>query len=337
MNYALNFSLVKEEAVTVIGWEEDKRGSKFSLNTPRERLQFLRETVKSGDRVYLLSGGISREVATFLAKRGIEVAIVPASKIGKRTTSLQIAKKAREEPEAFNIWHPEETSILELRSLLKKWQEMVEERKAVGNRLTSAFYAQVLQNPEEYFEKTASDLSRLAKSFRDKNPLYAMLCSQEQETKRVLVQLVTEMPLYQEVFSLIEGCGPLIAARIIAYTRRIDRFPNAAAYATYCGFGLRIDPNGEVHRQRRRKGESSGRHEGLYYTIRYLLIEQQFRRFKRGKWAEFLQQRILHEMEKKEKGLSTNPNDTPTGRAIWWIGNRFCREIYKKWKEFEAA
>ena len=294
---------------------------------------FITEDVQPGDRVYLVSGGLSHFVAQTLIDKGVEVGIIQASKLptrSKRLTLKTLKRIIEEHPEVINLWYPYEREAFKVRNLLREWERLLETRKALSNRLINEYYAQFLASPKKHFRKTPAEAKKSAQRYRDANPNYQAISKAEQKVKRLLIETVKELDLYQEVFEPLDGCGPLIAARIIAYTRNIRRFKSKWAYAKYCGFGL-IEKNGKRRKQYRRKGETTDRHTKLYYTIRYLWIEQQLRQFKRGNLAQILIDRIRYEMEK-----GNDRPGTATGRAIWWLGKNICFTIYSRWRKYEG-
>lgn len=328
MKYAIDFALVGR--ISGIRWN-GKEKEEFKLKSLKEKLDFL-DSLRTGDELYLASGGLSSEIAKIACQKGVRVALISGVKVKKvkrkgESTALVLKRLSEERPEEFNIWLPEEAEILHLTIRFSQWEEIMSERKATANRIRRDFYQRVLRNPN-YKELSIEELREIAKGEIEKDFHYRWLLKKEKELKKELKEIVTRMPLYQEVFEDLDGCGPLIAARLIIYIRRIDRFPKWENLASYAGFGLK---NGK--KQKRKKGESLNYHPQLRSTIQYLWIKDQLLHWRRGALAYQIRERIKKEV--KDKRIGIDKPGTPTGRAIWWMGRKLIRKIYYKWRAFE--
>lgn len=332
MKYATEIRLVGKR---MVAWAwSDQEEKKIVLTSLSERLQFF-DKLKAGDEVFFPAGGLSLPLAAQLARKGIIVNLISPSRLHQENTSRQdlfsvLKKVAQDHPEYFNRWLPEESEILRLRAVFEEWQRTMEQRKKVAIQAHQEFYKEVLTYPSKYQDLSTEVLKRMTKERVESDPHYRWLKDRENQLQRRVRAVVSGMELYRQVFADLDGCGPLIAARIIVYVRNIERFPSWEQFATYCGFGLK-----DGRKQRKRRGEVLNYHPKLRSAIQYLWIREQIYRRKRGKLAEILQQRIEKEMREKREG--EEKKGTPTGRAMWWLGRRLCRQIYYRWRSFGAT
>jgi len=332
LKYALDFSLVGK-SISGIKWDE-RTEEKFTLKSLEERLRFI-DQLKAGDMLYLVAGGLSGEVAKMASRKGVLVALIAGAKVketrkkGESVASV-LKRLSEEKSNQFNVWFPEEAEVLELTLCFQEWQDLMEERKATANRIRQIFYEEVLRNPEDYKKLRVEELQEMAKEKIKSDAHYRWLSFQEKKAKKELIETITKMKLYRRVFKNFDGCGSLIAARMIVYIRNIKRFPTWEKLATYCGFGLK-----EERKQRKTRGKSLGYHPQLKSTILQLWIKGQLLlwRRERTELSRLLLARIEKEKADKEAGIKKR--GTPVGRAIWWVGRRLVRRIYYKWKAFE--
>jgi len=331
----MDFSLVGK-SISVLAWEDGKEKS-FNLKSLEDRLGFI-DKLRPGDEIYLVSGGLSENLASLACKKGVKVGIIAGAKVkaerkkGESVTEV-LKRLVEERPNEFNIWLPEEAEVLDITLLFNDWQKVMEERKATANRIRQSFYAQVLRTPEKYKHLDIDELKEIGKREIEEDAHYQWLCQREREAEKMLMEAVKNSALYQKVFKDLDGCGPLIAARLIVYIRTIDRFRKWEALAKYCGFGL----TKEGKKQRRRKKESLGYHPQLKSTILQLWLRGQLLRWQKGKsyLSQLLIQRIEKEMADKKAGIKKV--GTPTGRALWWMGRKLCRMIFYKWRAYKSA
>ncbi len=106
---------------------------------------------------------------------------------------------------------------------------------------------------DEYRKRTADD------------PFLVATEAAEKHAKKELEKIFKNYDVYQKIFEPVEGCGPLIAARIISTVGDIRRFKSIAAFRRY--MGVHVDSQGRFPRFRRDSTETgwapNGR-QGLY-------------------------------------------------------------------------
>mgnify|MGYP001610891068 FL=1 len=140
------------------------------------------------------------------------------------------------------------------------------------------------------------------------------------------------MDIYKNIFSPIEGCGPMIASRIIASVGDIRRFEgNIAKFKAYCGVHLQ---DGQFARQRNNEAAnwSNEIRQAMY------LLGEQFNRRPNSVWG-------MKFREYKEKMRNSHPETVGEGgkkkytpshihkMAKWRTLTKFAEYVFKKWNK----
>ena len=207
-------------------------------------------------------------------------------------------------------------------------------RIACEQRLRQRVIGGIFCNPEglvpeglvekQYDERKASD------------EILQALLSEEKARGRELTNAVEALDVYQQVFAPVEGCGPMIAARIIAAVIDIRRFERAPQLKKYCG--VHVLDDGTFPRQRR--GQVANWQPECRQAL-YLLAEQ-FNRRPRSEWGIKLRQykanlRERHPDVKVEGGKKRYTNGHIHKMALWRVATRFVEHLHKKWWELERG
>lgn len=175
-------------------------------------------------------------------------------------------------------------------------------------------------------------------------------------------QAYREMPIWEEVFKQIPGCGSITAAKVIGGIKDVKFFPTEAKLIEAAGYAF--FPDGS--RQRRVKlNSAAGR--ALKEVIREMfpewseqeisdkirmhhrprlkqavwLFTQQIRGYGKDSnpWRRAYNHRLAYEEARQEK-FAPKPDGTtsyPSDRAERWLGKIFLQHVWRSWRRFEAG
>jgi len=197
--------------------------------------------------------------------------------------------------------------------------------------------------------------------------------SLEQRLKAMLEARLEEMPLYQEVFSPVKGCGPGIAGYIISSIMDIRRFQSLPKLRAFAGYHLQ-PVNGGWQAPRRQKGQRANWNHILQQAVYYFtsVIDKQP---VDNPWKQKLQTRYLVEVGKllevnrqagkeipsdmtvdqflayvaEERFKATAAGTIPKlpepykgipaiarKRAMRWLGQEFLKYVWTEWRRLEG-
>jgi transposase len=235
-------------------------------------LKLLRWGRQFADRTWAVEGahGLGRHLAQFLVANGETVVDVPAflsarvrelSRGGRRKTdaidALATARAARD-ADALRPVMAEDIGVV-IAMLTERRDNLIGQRTRTANQLhalladltpgglagelTALSAARLLRRirPETV---VAEERKRLAADLlRDIRELDRKLADIERRLDRALIE-------HGSTLSDIGGIGAILAARVLAHTGRIDRFPNEDHFASYAGVAPIEVASGEHSRHR---------------------------------------------------------------------------------------
>lgn len=190
----------------------------------------------------------------------------------RKQRAEDILNKAQHASHLFYPTLAPDVAMLELVVLWKGFHLMQRTRMATHLRLLSVYRDIYLVDAALRASHSEEDyiLDRLAKekSFGDMPPearrkylediksgdeVFAVVTDAEKELKKRIAKKLATLPVFNSVFDPIDGCGDLIAARMIGTMSDIRRFPGEANLKAYAGYHHFDDGS----RARRRKGHVS--------------------------------------------------------------------------------
>jgi len=242
MDYAVDYGIRKE--TRVLPFEDGKEGKEFVLENEDAKIRFLRGLTIT-DTLWVEMGSGADYFCLGAAAHGAAVFRLPThlakearGENAKSFTAQALARMAREEPDSFWPLRQEETPVLRLRVNTREYLHYQREVRGSVERRVEAAAREVflLEQPEMTFE--AFRKQRLAN-----DPSYQGCLVREKQLHAEIEKAVKELPVYEQVFRRIRGCGPVTAGLIIGEIGDIRRFPKDhperlrayAGYAVYEG------------------------------------------------------------------------------------------------------
>ena len=155
--------------------------------------------------------------------------------------ALAVARAVLREPNLAVAFH--DPISWELRLLVDRREDLVEQRVAVTNRLIGRLHQLSPDRPKPaHLERTTSQLA-LSEYLREQHGLLAELARQEladighfsRGISALTEDIVGRVRELDSTLLQLQGCAELTAAKLISETANIDRFRNEAAFARYVG------------------------------------------------------------------------------------------------------
>ena len=323
--------------------------------------------LKPGDKVLMMFGGSGDELAYALSnqgqKIGATVARIPSFTLKDYRTQLGTTKDDdsallvslyHERPEQFRDISPRDLKMIELRLVYRNWKDAQKDRIACELRLikrerTNAY----LLDPELYPEGSIEDEYDKIKA---SDSIFQSLVNEEEKREAELTELVTNFEVYRKVFGVVQGVGPLIAARIMVGVGDVRRFETEHKFKAWCGVHER---NGgkwgdnlptELQFPRRRSGASLGKH-GLSRELKEALAIANWQDVARDGFYQFSAQCNYNPdslwgkklRENKAKLRAKHPEKVGKRysdghihkMALWRTITQFAVKLYREWRHFE--
>lgn len=284
------------------------------------------EGLQTGDTVAMVlgSGGyLAHALSRKGSKIGAEVLCIPSNKLkdqrpdeDKEKDAELLARLAQERPDLFNLLELRDRIIIHLRLAVRAREDAQEARIACGNRLRARMVGEIFcrEDEESDFERSLEEeyARRKASDIR-----HQALLEEEKENEQEITRIVKELEIYKEVFEPIMGCGPMIAAAIIAETQDIRRFPGPPQYRKYCD--LHVLPDGRLPRKRKGDRCNNPRLRRAFYQ----LASDQLVRLPDSEWGKIRQECKDNFREKhpdvlcKDCSLVLEVLDTSGEKPVW--------------------
>lgn len=300
----------------------------------------------SGDVVATVAGGSGSNFTFALSRRGeeigAEVLVIPPGSLKEwRTThdserdddAALLAALAKDMREIFKPVARRDRDLITIVETWRDREDAMKARIAAEQRLRQRMIGKVFRNEEGRYPEGA--LEDAYDAARASDPIVQALVKEERRLNKMVEDAVQAMPIYREFLSGVEGCGPLIAARIIAGIGDIRRFETLSGFKAYCGVHV---CNGAF--PRRKKG-SRANWSALARQGFYLFVGDQCVKRKDSEWGQKLraykaQFRTKHPEPSKD-GKRTLYTDGHIHRmAIWRTATRFAEALFRKWRQLEG-
>ena len=243
------------------------------------------------DTVLMVLGGSGDMLAYALSRQAVKI-----SGMVKRISAFNL-KNLREspdksldaellitayqlKPDLFYEIRPRDANLIRVRECLRARTDVMKARIGAEQRLRQLFIGKVFtDHPEICLEGSIEKAFDVKKA---SDPILQALLKEESVAERALVKAVEDLDVFETVFGPIEGCGPMIASRIISAIIDIRRFPTKAGLKKYMGAHVLADGRFP----RRRNGEIANWTPDARQAL-YLLGEQ-FNRRPDSVWGEKL-------------------------------------------------
>lgn len=208
------------------------------------------EGLEKDDIVGMVLGGSGDALAFAISRcgeqKGFEIFRIPPARLkeergtrDKNDDHELLATLVKEKREIFYRVDPVERSLILVSARFQDRMDAMKSRIACQQRLRQRFNGRIFMNEEGYYpEGSILDACEAAVA---NNERLALLQADEDECYKALAEAVEGTAIYTAVLSSITGVGPRIAGGLIAAVQNIKRFPNAAAFASYCGVRPRAD------------------------------------------------------------------------------------------------
>ena len=299
---------------------------------------------KAGDVVGLVAGGSGGNLAFALSRRaeeiGAEALCIPSGQLKdlrgeaseKDDDALILARAVRNEYTRFKPVSRRDRDLITLVETWRDREEVMKARIGADQRLRQRMIGKVFRSEEgRYPEGAIEDAYAEA---RANDIVVQALVKEENRLKKAVETAIEGMPVYKEFLSTVEGCGPLVAARIIAAAGDIRRFSTIDGFKAYLGVHLR---DGAFPRRKagtRANWNALGR-QGFY------LLADQFVKRKDSEWGKKLRAYKVQFREKHpeqvQDGKRTLYTDGHIHRmAIWRTVTRFAEALYRAWRRIEG-
>lgn len=299
--------------------------------------------LQKGDVVGLVAGGSGGNLSFAYSRRaeeiGAEVLCIPSGVLKdlraespKDDDALILARMVRGEATRFKPVTIRDRQLITLVETWRDREDVMKQRIAAEQRLRQRLIGKVFRSEEgRYPEGALEDAFDEARA----NDVSVMaLVKEENRLKKEIETAVDKIPVYTDFLSKVEGCGPLIAVRLIAAIGDIRKYDDIDRYKAYCGVHLR---DGQFQR---RKAGTRANWNALARQGFYLLADQFLKR-KDSAWglklrAWKIQFREKHPEQIKD-GKRTLYTDGHIHRmAIWRTVTRFAESLYREWRRIEG-
>lgn len=191
------------------------------------------EGMRDDDRVAMLMGGSGDRLAAALSRRGEEVnarvyRIPPFTLKDHRGTAtkdddqLTLIRLLEEWPQLFFQLRRRDRDLIRVTEAFRLRQDALKARIACEQRVDQRFIGRIFLSEEgRYPEGRIEDQADAQKA--NDHILMSMVLAETEQDKQ-MDQAVKALDVWQEVLQKVEGCGPRIAAGIIASIGIIQRF-----------------------------------------------------------------------------------------------------------------
>lgn len=298
-----------------------------------------------GDVVAMILGGSGNYFAYALARKGMAIGAtvlrIPPfilkderGEESKEDDSELLARLAKERPSLFYPVTDRDLSLIHVAIKMMERGDVMKSRIACGQRLLQRNIGTIFCSPEGLYPE--GTLEKISTERMASDATYTALRAEEKTINKELLAAVGGLDVYREIFEPIEGCGPAIAAPIIASIIDIRRFKTDAKLKAYAG--VHVLPDGRF--PRKRAGEVANWRNDLRQAL-YNFGDQCVRR-KNSTWGLYYRQMKKNLRERHPEKVI----DPVTGKsrysdghihkmAIWRTLTRFVEWIHKSWWDLE--
>lgn len=317
---------------------------KLSLETEGDELSFVREGLLENDRIAMILGGSGDSLAYALSRngegKGVKVYRIPAyllkrerGKDSKDDDQTLLAELLRDKREIFYEIRSRDRALIEVTECFRMRTDTMKARIACEQRLRTNFIGKTFRRPDGlYPEGMIEDLFDAEKA---NSVILKTLEKEESSANRDLEKALGVLDVYTEIFENIEGCGPAIAAGIIASISDIRRFETVAKFKAF--LGVHVMDDGKF--ARRRSGQLNNWNPAGRQAL-YHFGDQMNRRpksewgIKQRQYKEFF--RSKHPEAVTEGGKKRYTPGHINKMATWRTITKFAEWLYREWWKLET-
>lgn len=303
--------------------------------------------LQKGDTVAMLLGGSGDYLAYALSRQAetVEARVlrIPSFAFKHLTVPgeelLSLAKLAKDQTGLFTVMTAADRPVILIRELYRARTEAMKARIGCEQRLRQLFIGKTFCTPEGKFPE--GSIEKAFDEVKANDELLRNLEAEETKRERELTKALETLPAYRQVFKPIEGCGPMLSARLIAAVGDIRRFETMHKFVRFCGVHVLDDGSFA----RRRSGQVANWHPDARQAL-YLLADQFVKR-KDSVWGKKLREvkaamRAKHP-EPVEVGNGSNEKKVKRytdghihKMAIWRTLTIFARQLWRDWQRAEG-
>lgn len=294
----------------------------------------------NGDIVVSILGGSGRRMVYSLSRKAdfvrakifwISSGVLNRFREGdKEKDAENVARLFVRQPDLFYEVTIKDRELIILRERLDARVDAMKARIACEQRLTTRTIGNIFCSEEGMYPE--GELEEIFDEEKSSDTIFQSLLAEEKSREKELTTFVTEMDIYKSLFEPIEGCGPMIASRIIASVGDIRRFEgNVAKFKAYCGVHLR---DGKF--ARRRNDEAANWSNEIRQAM-YLLGEQ-FNRRPNSVWGIRFREikekmRVNHPEAVGENGKKKYTPIHIHKMAKWRTLTKFAEWLFREWNK----
>ncbi len=311
----------------------------LTLETEDYELMFVRQGLEPEDSLVMVLGGSGDNFAYALANRGQAIRasvfrippFVLANTLGKdrdkEDDAIQLARLAIQSPSLFYQVTKRDMDVIWLRECLRARIDAMKARIACEQRLNQHMIGGIFCSPDGQYPE--GKIEQHFDSLKANDTIYQALLKEEKARERELTKACEILEIYRKIFKPVEGCGPMIASRLIGAIIDIRRFETEAKLRAFCGVHLR---DGQF--PRRRNNQIANWHNDCRQAL--FLLGDQFNRRPGSVWGQKL-------LAAKEKYRSTHPEVVvENGKkrytpghihrmATWYTLGKFAEWLFGEW------
>lgn len=335
-----------------------KNGKVKTLKLANEdaELNFVKEGLQTGDKVAMVLGGsgdcLAYALSRFGEKIGASVFRVPPFILNEKRTrdreedAITLAELFSAEPNLFYKIKPRDRHLILLRQALEARTEAMKARIGCEQRLRQQLIGRVYCNPDGFYPE--GELEQIFDERKASDVILQPLLAEEKKRDAELARIVKSFDIYQFIFEPVEGCGPRIAAGIIAAIQDIRRFETSPQLKKFCGVHV-MDDGSFV---RRRHGQVANWHSEARQAL--FLLGDQFNRRPNSVWGLKLRENkanlrlahpeVLCKQCNKPKSECKIPGHTSVysdghihKMAIWRTITQFVVWLHREWWKIEGG
>lgn len=301
--------------------------------------------LQQGDVVAMSLGGSGDYLAYAIARRGQDISAtllrIPPFALknkrnsrGKEDDAALLATLAAQEPALFNKVTPREQQFIQLRVKLVERINTMKDRIRCEQRMGQHGIGQIFCSTDGLFPE--GTVKKEVERRKTNNASHQAILAEEQALEKELIKIVKGLDVYQQMFEPIEGCGPLLATRIIGNIPNICCFPTYAKLKAYCGVHLLDDGRFPRRRNNEVANWNDECRKGLY------LLADQFNRRPESEWGKKLRENKTRLRERHPEPVLTERGTTDWNdmhihkTAIWRTLSQFVRWLWHEWRRLEA-
>lgn len=294
----------------------------------------------TGDTVVSMLGGSGRRMIFSLSRRAEEIGakvfwvssgvLRNFSEQDKENDAENLALLFIKEPDLFHEVTIKDRGLIILREKLDARVDAMKARIACEQRLMQRTIGLIFCNDDGMYPE--GKLEDIFDEEKSSDAIFQSLLAEEKAREKELTTCVTSMDIYKNIFEEVEGCGPMIASRIIASVGDIRRFEgNVAKFKAYCGVHLR---DGKF--ARRRNNEAANWSNEIRQAM--YLFGEQFNRRPNSVWGMKFREikekiRITHPEAIGENGKKKYTPIHIHKMSKWRTLTKFSEWLFREWNK----